>query len=77
MPQISENIEPSISLIFSECQFKITEPENLIAPPSTYQHDTKVFTTNSCLDINNIKSSYATQLSDPDLQIFNNTTFHP
>ena len=59
MPHFSEIIQSS-----SSCQFKLTETEIFVIFPLKYQHNTKVLTANSSLDVNNIPSSFLTQLSD-------------
>ena len=50
MPQCFEFRETLNSLIKDECQYKLSETEQIITHTSTYLHNTKVFTTNSLYD---------------------------
>ena len=64
MPQFSEIIEPSRSLLTDNCRLKVTGVENKTTLLPSCLHSTKVSTVLPSLDNNLITSSFMTQLSD-------------
>ena len=76
MPQISQFIETSSSLIFDKRQFNSTEPENFITFLSTYLHHRKVSIENSLIDNNHLTLSFMTQLSGTTPHSFVETIYH-
>ena len=64
-------------IFFEKSQFKFTDPENVVFPPSTYLQNTKVSTENPSLDKKHIKVSFMIQLFDPTPQTFKKPSFHP
>ena len=75
MPQISEIIELSSSLLIDKSLFYLTENEK--KTPFTHLHNTKVSTTSPSLDKSQIISSFMTQLSEPTPKTFVKTSYHP